>query len=57
MVLMRDFLSKCKRVFRVSRKPDKDEYMEITKVTGIGILLIGVVGFVIMLIARYLVVG
>jgi protein transport protein SEC61 subunit gamma-like protein len=57
MVLMRDFLNKCKRVFRVSRKPDKDEYMEITKVTGIGILLIGVVGFVIMLIARYLVVG
>lgn len=57
MVLMRDFLSKCKRVFRVSRKPGKDEYMEITKVTGIGILLIGAIGFVIMLIAEYLVVG
>ena len=40
----------CKRVLKVSRKPDKEEYLEFSKIVAIGIAIIGVVGFVIVLI-------
>lgn len=53
---MRKFLQNSKRVLQVAKKPDKDEYMQVAKVTGLGILLVGFVGFVIM-IASYVVQG
>ncbi|WP_299525608.1 protein translocase SEC61 complex subunit gamma [uncultured Methanobrevibacter sp.] len=42
----------CKRVLKVSRKPDKEEYFEFSKIVAIGIAIIGVVGFVIVLIGE-----
>ena len=42
----------CKRVLKVSRKPDKEEYLEFSKIVAIGIAIIGVVGFVIVLLAH-----
>lgn len=53
---MRKFLQNSKRVLQVAKKPDKDEYLQVAKVTGLGILLVGFVGFVIM-IASYVVQG
>lgn len=50
--MLRKFLYECKRVLRVARKPGKMEYMDIVKVTGLGIILIGFIGFVIMMISR-----
>jgi protein transport protein SEC61 subunit gamma-like protein len=47
---MRRFLSNCKRVLRIARKPDKSEYLQVAKITGLGILLIGFIGFLIMLV-------
>jgi protein transport protein SEC61 subunit gamma-like protein len=41
-------------VLRVARKPDRSEYMTVSKVTGLGILLIGFVGFIVMVIAHLL---
>ena len=52
--MLREFLYECKRVLRVSRKPGKDEYLTIAKVTGLGIVLIGLVGFLIQVIASLL---
>lgn len=49
--MLRKFLYECKRVLRVARKPDREEYLTIAKVTGLGILLIGLVGFVITMIS------
>lgn len=54
--MMGRFLSNCKRVLRVARKPSKDEYLQIAKVTGIGILLVGLIGFIIMFLG-YLLIG
>ena len=48
------FVKDSKRVLKVARKPDKEEYVDFAKVTTLGILIIGVVGFVIYLIARFL---
>lgn len=41
------FLVECKRVWQVTRKPSKDEFLVIVKVTAAGMLLIGFIGFVI----------
>ncbi len=44
---LKSFLVECKRVWQVTRKPNRDEFNIIMKVTGIGMLLIGLVGFII----------
>ena len=43
------FLIQSKRVFKVTKKPSKEEFKVISKVTGIGILIIGLIGFIIRL--------
>lgn len=51
---MRRFLSNCKRVLRIARKPEKDEYLQVAKITGLGIALIGFIGFLVLLVGVYL---
>lgn len=48
---MRKFFHNCKRVLQIAKKPSKDEYLQVAKITGLGILLIGFVGFVILFIS------
>ncbi len=47
---LQDFTKEARRVLKVSKKPDREEYLNFSKVTGIGILLIGLVGFIIVII-------
>ncbi len=42
------------RVLKMARKPDKDEFLKIVQITGIGMILIGALGFLIYLIWNYL---
>jgi protein transport protein SEC61 subunit gamma and related proteins len=49
-----DFIKQCKRVIRVSKKPDAEEYGNFIKVAAIGILIIGAVGFVVVIIGQLL---
>ncbi|MBQ7928380.1 MAG: protein translocase SEC61 complex subunit gamma [Methanobrevibacter sp.] len=44
------FIKDSKRVLKVSRKPDAKEYMELAKVVSIGVLIIGAIGFIIVLL-------
>ncbi|MBR2558214.1 MAG: protein translocase SEC61 complex subunit gamma [Methanobrevibacter sp.] len=46
------FIKDSKRVLKVSRKPDSKEYIEMAKVTSIGVLIIGAIGFVVVLIGQ-----
>lgn len=46
-----NFLKQCKRVLRVARKPDREEYFQFSKVTALGIAIIGVIGFIFVLVA------
>ncbi|MDP3066091.1 MAG: protein translocase SEC61 complex subunit gamma [Methanobacteriaceae archaeon] len=48
---MVSFLKQCQRVLHVSKKPDREEFINVSKITGIGILLIGAIGFIITMIA------
>ncbi|MGC9516979.1 MAG: protein translocase SEC61 complex subunit gamma [Methanomicrobiales archaeon] len=47
-----NFIRECRRVLHVSKKPDREEFMNVAKVTGIGIIIIGVIGFIINLAAQ-----
>lgn len=44
---LKHFAIECKRVLKVTKKPSRDEFKNIVKVTGIGILIIGLIGFAI----------
>ena len=41
----KSFFIQCVRVLKVTKKPDKDEYRVLVKVSGLGIAVIGMVGF------------
>ena len=41
------FVSSSKRVLRLTKKPKKDEFFFVAKITGLGILLLGLVGYII----------
>jgi protein transport protein SEC61 subunit gamma-like protein len=43
----KSFSIECKRVWQVTKKPSKEELKTIVKVTGIGVLVIGFMGFLI----------
>jgi protein transport protein SEC61 subunit gamma and related proteins len=38
------------RILQLTRKPSTEEFLNISKIAGAGILLIGVIGFVIYLV-------
>ncbi|MDP1693920.1 MAG: protein translocase SEC61 complex subunit gamma [Candidatus Woesearchaeota archaeon] len=47
---LKTFIQECIRVFRITRKPTGDELKIIVKVSGIGILVIGLIGFTVNII-------
>ena len=47
---LKNFIIECKRVFKLTRKPTNDEYKTIVKASGLGILIIGGLGFIISMI-------
>jgi protein transport protein SEC61 subunit gamma-like protein len=42
------------RVLKMARKPDKEEFTKVVQITGVGIILIGALGFVIYLLWVFL---
>ena len=51
-----DFVSNAKRILRLTKKPNKTEFFTVAKITALGILLLGLIGYVFESI-RYLIVG
>ena len=43
----KSFFVKCRRVWQVLKKPTTNEFWTVTKISAIGILIIGAVGFAI----------
>lgn len=44
---IKSFIIKCSRVWKVMRKPNSTEYKITLKVSALGLLLIGFIGFII----------
>lgn len=49
------FIGECIRVLKITKKPDKEEYKTTVKVAGLGILIIGLIGFIITMIKTLLI--
>ena len=52
LVKLKSFAGECRRVLRVTKKPTKVELMTVVKVSGIGIALIGLIGFALNMINK-----
>ena len=47
MVNIKSFLAQCIRVWHILKKPTKEEFLMISKISAIGIIAIGLIGFLI----------
>ena len=48
------FITECIRVLKITKKPEKAEFKTIVKAAGIGILAIGLLGFIIQMVSYLL---
>ncbi len=44
------FIASSKRILQISQKPTSKEYWTLTKIIGLGMLILGVIGYIIRLI-------
>lgn len=51
---MKSKINEYKRVLKIATKPDREEFEMAAKVTGAGMLIIGLMGFIMYLIANLL---
>lgn len=51
-VKAKSFFLKCKRVWHVLKKPSKQEYNQVAKISALGIVVLGVIGFLISIIMK-----
>ncbi|MBI2141488.1 protein translocase SEC61 complex subunit gamma [Candidatus Woesearchaeota archaeon] len=49
---LKSFAGECRRVLTVTKKPTKAELITVVKVSGIGIALIGLIGFALNMINK-----
>lgn len=47
---IKEFFAASKRILSISTKPSKKEFWTMSKVIGLGMIIIGVIGFVVRLI-------
>jgi len=53
-VRLRGFINESARVLKVTRKPSKLEFQTIVKASGLGMVIIGLVGFIITMLKQLL---
>jgi protein transport protein SEC61 subunit gamma-like protein len=51
-VWLKNKLNEYKRVLAITKKPDNEEYKAIVKASGLGIIVIGMLGFIITMIIQ-----
>ncbi|MGV8131808.1 MAG: protein translocase SEC61 complex subunit gamma [Candidatus Pacearchaeota archaeon] len=52
MEKIKSFFAQCRRVWTVLKKPSRQEFSSISKISAIGILALGLAGFVIGILMR-----
>jgi len=57
MFNFKNFWNSSRRIFTVSKKPDRSEYKVMAQVTGIGIIIIGVIAFLMRIIFVFIKIG
>ena len=46
--------TECVRVFKVTKKPDWNEFKKVFQITGLGIVVIGCIGFLVIMLYELL---
>ena len=54
MIKRKTFINECVRVLKVTKKPNKLEFKTIVKASALGILIIGMLGFIIQMMRQLL---
>ena len=52
---IKSFFVQCRRVWFALKKPTKEEFLKIAKVSVVGIIIIGLMGFAISLVMKFFV--
>lgn len=47
---IKEFFESSKRILLIAKKPGKKEYWAMAKIVGIGMIVIGVIGFIVRII-------
>ena len=50
----RAFVHECARVLRITKKPTNEEFKTIVKVSGFGMMVIGLIGFLVTMVRQLL---
>jgi len=50
---LKSFFASSRRILNISQKPTRKEFLLMAKIIAIGIILIGVIGYLIKLIANF----
>ncbi|MEK6859651.1 MAG: protein translocase SEC61 complex subunit gamma [Nanoarchaeota archaeon] len=53
MFNFKSFYQQCIRVWRLLKKPEKDEFKTIAKVSAIGLGLVGLIGFLLAMVMKF----
>lgn len=53
-IRFKSFINESVRVLRITRKPNSFEFKTIVKVSGLGMILIGLIGFIITMLKQLL---
>lgn len=51
---IKSYVLECNRVLKVTKKPDSMEFKTIVKVSGLGMLVVGLLGFLITMVKELL---
>jgi protein transport protein SEC61 subunit gamma and related proteins len=54
---LKSFVGQCKRVWHLLKRPTREEFNSIAKVSAIGLGLIGLMGFIVAVIMQLIHVG
>ncbi|MBN2477914.1 protein translocase SEC61 complex subunit gamma [Candidatus Micrarchaeota archaeon] len=49
---IKTLINKCVRILYISRKPTREEFMEVAKITSMGMVAIGLIGLIISLVLK-----
>jgi len=44
--------SETRRILRLTRKPKRSEYEETARITGLGMIVVGLIGFIIFILSE-----
>ena len=49
---IKSFIIQCKRVWLALKKPTKEEFVKVAKVSAVGIIILGFIGFAVSLFMK-----